>query len=184
MRRTLIAAVALTLIASTAAAQNDAGSIQLVAPVAVKAKYDKADLKTVFAALEESYRSAGIKVTERDPVGYVLAHPALETTKKIGNVKAEKAFNCGGDPKSPNAANANLTVSLRSEVREVSGFVEVATLVSATGKLVGSGTPVSCSSLGELEKKLNPTPASMVRPLGPASGTVQGKQARSGPPGA
>lgn len=169
MRRLTIWCFALSLVAALGgvrAAAQDAGGVQVgeaVPAPPVTATYAGVPIKDVFAALEKSYKSAGIDITERDPIHMRVGNPSFAAQKKIKNVKLENAFDCGGDKKSPAAAIAELMLDIRSELAQVDDAIQVKTYVIANGTIVTSTgrVIVKCTSLGTLERRLTPAPAAV-----------------------
>jgi hypothetical protein len=160
----------------------DAQSVAVgnAAPEPVKKEYQDVELRDAFSALSDSYKKAGVPVTESDPMKYVIANPSFAASKKIGNLKMDKVFDCGGDKKNPTAAMADLTLSIRSELRKTDIGVEIVSMLSATGNALEGGSGIlTCRSLGALERKLFPEPSKM----GPGGRTTITVRKGTLPPG-
>lgn len=164
MKRLMIACgfgTAAVLSPSLASAQSVAVGDATVAPVT--RDYGGANINELFAAVEESYKKAGIPITERDPIGFSVSNPSFAASKKVFNINLEKIFDCGGDKKSPAAANATLVLSVSTVLVRTDDGVRVRSLLTASGTVMSESGPTAahCTSLGALEKRLQPDPTKL-----------------------
>lgn len=119
--------------------------------------FDRISAEGVWRAVEIAYRQAGIRPTEVHAGGYNISYVASPAGKKIGNLKIEHVFDCGGDKKAPLAATTELAVSVSTRVRPIGDGAESATSVRATAAVPADGSPTPvCTSKGALERRLEP----------------------------
>lgn len=119
--------------------------------------FDRIPPDAIWKAVEVAWRQSGVKPTMSDAGNRVMSYIAAPAGKKIGNVKIENAFDCGGEKKAPLAARTELTVSVSTLVRALGDGSEVTTSVTATPTPAADGSPAPvCKSKGTLERKLEP----------------------------
>jgi hypothetical protein len=120
-------------------------------------RFDRVPIEPVWKAVEVAYRQAGIRPSSVDAGNYRITYVAAPAGGKIGNMKIENAFDCGGDKKAPLAATTEMSVSVSTLVRPMGEGAESVTSVVATPVPPADGSPaIVCRSKGTLERKLEP----------------------------
>lgn len=119
--------------------------------------FERVEPQVAWKAVEGAYKKVHVEPTFISRSDYKLAYVVSPAPKKIANVKLQDAFNCGGDKKSPHAANIDLEVTVTSVVNGLPEGSEVVT--SATAVPLGplpTGEIPTCFSKGRLEQKFEP----------------------------
>lgn len=134
--------------ASTASYNTEEGQVKSYGPVPIEA---------VWTGVQNAYRQNGFRASSLNIRGYQIIYLADSAGPKLGNMKIESVFDCGGDKKSPLAKTLALGVSITTQVRQVGSTVETLTRVMAIPPEVPEGEVAPrCVSKGALEKKLTP----------------------------
>lgn len=134
--------------ASTATFNTEEGQVK---------SYGAVPIEAVWNGVQTAYRQNGIKATSLNGSGYQIIFLVDSAGPKVGNMKIENVFDCGGDKKSPLAKTVPLGVSVSTQVRQTGSAVESVMRVMAIPPMAKDGEePIRCVSKGALEKKLTP----------------------------
>jgi len=111
---------------------------------------------TVFAALEEAYKSVGVPVAMRDPGRWSLGNRNLEISRRLGGTSLSEYFNCGASAMGADIATSyRLQISVVSTLTQAGSGTYLETLVQASARPPGTSTdPVNCASTGRLEHEI------------------------------
>ena len=111
----------------------------------------------LYEASLTSFRQAGIKPQISDASNYRLLYEVSPAGPKVGGLKIENVFDCGGEKDAPLAKTLELAVSVTSAIRPSADGSEMALSVTATPTAPADGGPAPvCRSKGALERKLTP----------------------------
>lgn len=144
----------------TAVFQNTQGAatgINMVSTVDVNSVLINAPVERAWAALQEAYAALTIPVSDLNQQTRTIGNNAFRVRRRIGDVPAMRALDCGGDSGMPNAETYQLLLAIKSRIipNDAGGSV-VQTTLEGTGKnaTTAASSDVRCSSMGALEKKI------------------------------
>lgn len=119
----------------------------------------------LWKALPVVYAQLEVPVTMRLPEERAMGNRAFRTRRLLGGVRLGRYLDCGNRLGVSNAETYEVTIRLETRVLAAAGGgSKLATVVEGTAKPIDvSGGSVSCSSTGQLEKRLVTMVAEQVR---------------------
>lgn len=154
------AVIAVSLMSVAASAQPTsvarANAVDAGRSTGAVTKFDRVPPEMAFKAVEAAYKDAGIVPTMSEPALYTVGFAKSPAGPKIGGLKIQDAFNCGGDKKSPIAATTPLEVNIQTMVEAFGSGSQVRTVATAVAIPADGSAPALCKSTGRLERKLEP----------------------------
>ena len=105
-------------------------------------------MPAVFAELE-------IPIGTMLPDRWQIGNPSHSARRRLGGVRMDRYFECGGSSGMPNAETYTIHMSVMVQLVPRGGDTQITTSVDATGKSPTAGSqPVHCASSGGLEERL------------------------------
>ena len=165
MRRVLVVCGgALTLSVGQLSAQggrpeipDGRGQVMSVAGEPLTKRYRGVPVEALYRNIEGAFRQVGITPSSKSVGNYQVSYAASPAGTKIGNMKIESIFDCGGDKDSPIAKTAVMAIEVTSQVRPSGDGSEVVVSVLATPATPADGSPTPvCKTKGTLERRLAP----------------------------
>lgn len=161
--RSFVVAVTLLASAGSVGAQTTLREISTASEAAFTTEegqvksHGAVPIEAVWNGVQNAYRQSGFRANSLNVRGYQILFVADSAGPRVGNMKMESVFDCGGDKKSPLAKTLPLGVNISTQVRQVGSTVETVTRVIAIPPAPAEGeAPVHCVSKGVLEKRLTP----------------------------
>src|SRR5687767_2560340 len=105
-------------------------------------------LPAVFAELE-------IPIGTMLPDRWQIGNQSYSARRRLGGVRMDRLFDCGGTSGMPNAETFTIHMSVMVHLTPREGDTQITTAVDATGKPMTAGSQaVHCASTGGLEEKI------------------------------